>query len=194
MGISVGATWQRPGPYRWPTRAGWRSGSGFRLSREETRTRIGSRCAAGGRSSRWPGATSRSTPGRGTRVGDKWTRLSLSTLLPRWAKLDIGSIRRVDVKTAIAAVARPVLANQVDTCAVVRAGGLCTRSSRRGGLTAEPASARPARERVPVYDDPGLVGPHGLELALPWHIFRSSSASSGKCGLMSHYATTLHGA
>ena len=59
---------QRPGPYRWPTRAGWRSGSWFRLSREETRTRIGSRCAAGGRSSRWPGATSRSTPGRGTEL------------------------------------------------------------------------------------------------------------------------------
>ena len=34
-------------------------------------------------------------------------------LLPRWANLDIGSIRRVDVKTAIAAIARPVLANQV---------------------------------------------------------------------------------
>src|SRR5215472_11255518 len=34
-------------------------------------------------------------------------------LLPRWAKLDIGSIRRVDVKAAIAAVAAPVLANQV---------------------------------------------------------------------------------
>jgi integrase len=34
-------------------------------------------------------------------------------LLPRWAKLDIGSIRRADVKTAIAAIAAPVLANQV---------------------------------------------------------------------------------
>src|SRR5215510_10249437 len=34
-------------------------------------------------------------------------------LLPRWAKLDIGSIRRADVKAAIAAVAAPVLANQV---------------------------------------------------------------------------------
>jgi hypothetical protein len=34
-------------------------------------------------------------------------------LLPRWAKLDIGSIRRADVKAAIAAIARPVLANQV---------------------------------------------------------------------------------
>src|SRR5262249_2360443 len=31
-------------------------------------------------------------------------------LLPRWAKLDIGSIRRADVKAAIAAVAAPVLA------------------------------------------------------------------------------------
>jgi integrase len=34
-------------------------------------------------------------------------------LLPRWAKLDIGSIRRADVKAAIAAIEAPVLANQV---------------------------------------------------------------------------------
>src|SRR5262249_1531830 len=34
-------------------------------------------------------------------------------LLPRWAKLDIGSIRRADVKAAIAAIAAPILANQV---------------------------------------------------------------------------------
>jgi integrase len=34
-------------------------------------------------------------------------------LLPRWGKLDIGSIRRADVKVAIAAIAAPVLANQV---------------------------------------------------------------------------------
>jgi integrase len=34
-------------------------------------------------------------------------------LLPRWAKLDIGSIRRADVKAAMAAIAAPILANQV---------------------------------------------------------------------------------
>jgi integrase len=34
-------------------------------------------------------------------------------LLPRWAKLDIGSIRRADVKAAITAIAAPILANQV---------------------------------------------------------------------------------
>jgi integrase len=34
-------------------------------------------------------------------------------LLPRWAALDIGSIRRTDIKAAIAAIAAPVLANQV---------------------------------------------------------------------------------
>jgi integrase len=34
-------------------------------------------------------------------------------LLPRWAKLDIGNIRRADVKAAVAAIAAPVLANQV---------------------------------------------------------------------------------
>jgi len=34
-------------------------------------------------------------------------------LLPRWAKLDIGNIRRADVKAAMAVIAAPVLANQV---------------------------------------------------------------------------------
>jgi len=34
-------------------------------------------------------------------------------LLPRWGKLDIGNIRRTDVKAAIAVIAAPVLANQV---------------------------------------------------------------------------------
>src|SRR5262245_12392522 len=34
-------------------------------------------------------------------------------LLPRWTKLDIGSIRRTDIKAAIAVIAKPVLANQV---------------------------------------------------------------------------------
>jgi integrase len=34
-------------------------------------------------------------------------------LKPRWAQLDIGSIRKADVKAAIAAIAAPVLANQV---------------------------------------------------------------------------------
>ena len=34
-------------------------------------------------------------------------------LLPRWGKLDIGSIRRADVKAAIAAIAAPILMNQV---------------------------------------------------------------------------------
>jgi integrase len=34
-------------------------------------------------------------------------------LMSRWAKLDIASIRRTDVKAAIAAIAAPVLANQV---------------------------------------------------------------------------------
>src|SRR6516162_9081926 len=34
-------------------------------------------------------------------------------LLPRWAKLDIGNIRRADVKAVIAAIAAPILANQV---------------------------------------------------------------------------------
>jgi integrase len=40
-------------------------------------------------------------------------KLVANYLMPRWAKLDIGSIRRADVKAAIAAIAAPVLANQV---------------------------------------------------------------------------------
>jgi hypothetical protein len=39
--------------------------------------------------------------------------LVIKYLLPRWAKLDIGSIRKADVKAAIAAITAPVLANQV---------------------------------------------------------------------------------
>ena len=34
-------------------------------------------------------------------------------LLPRWARLDIGNIKRADVKAAMAVIAAPVLANQV---------------------------------------------------------------------------------
>ena len=34
-------------------------------------------------------------------------------LLPRWAKLDVGDIRRADVRSTIAAITKPVLANQV---------------------------------------------------------------------------------
>jgi len=39
--------------------------------------------------------------------------LVVKYLLPRWAKLDVGSIRRADVKAVIAAIEKPVLANQV---------------------------------------------------------------------------------
>jgi integrase len=38
-------------------------------------------------------------------------------LLPRWGKLDIGAIKRPDVKAAMATIAAPVLANQVLTSA-----------------------------------------------------------------------------
>src|SRR5262245_58804990 len=40
-------------------------------------------------------------------------------LLPRWGKLDIGNIKRADVKAAIAAITAPVLANQVLAAASV---------------------------------------------------------------------------
>ena len=67
--------------------------------------------------------------GRGTRVDDKWTRLSLSTCCHGGPSLDIGSIRRVDVKTAIAAIARRVLANQVLAAASPIFSGPCDRRS-----------------------------------------------------------------
>ena len=70
-------------------------------------------------------------------------------LLPRWAKLDIGSIRRVDVKTAIAAIARPVLANQV----LAAASPIFSWAMRQEIIAANPCSGvekngTASRERV----------------------------------------------
>ena len=73
----------------------------------------GLRCAAGGRSSRWP---KRYVEEHASKRNKSWRQadaLVARYLLPRWAKLDIGSIRRADVKAAIAAIAAPILANQV---------------------------------------------------------------------------------
>ena len=58
-------------------------------------------------------------------------------LLPRWAKLDIGSIRRADVKAAIAAIAAPVLANQV----LAAASAIFSWAVRQDIIAANPAPA-----------------------------------------------------
>src|SRR5262245_565748 len=70
-------------------------------------------------------------------------------LLPRWAKLDIGSIRRADVKAAIAAIAAPVLANQV----LAAASPIFSWAMRQEIITANPCSGverndTTSRERV----------------------------------------------
>jgi integrase len=70
-------------------------------------------------------------------------------LLPRWAKLDIGGIRRADVKAAIAAIAAPVLANQV----LAAASAIFSWAMRQEIIAANPCSGvdrndTTSRERV----------------------------------------------
>jgi len=70
-------------------------------------------------------------------------------LLPRWAKLDIGGIRRADVKAAIAAIAAPVLANQV----LAAASPIFSWAVRQEIISANPCSGverndTTSRERV----------------------------------------------
>jgi integrase len=70
-------------------------------------------------------------------------------LLPRWAKLDIGNIRRADVKAAIAAIAAPVLANQV----LAAASAVFSWAVRQEIITSNPCSGverndTTSRERV----------------------------------------------
>ena len=70
-------------------------------------------------------------------------------LLPRWARLDIGSIRRADVKATIATITAPVLANQV----LAAAGAIFTWAVRQEIVSANPCSGverneTTSRERV----------------------------------------------
>jgi len=70
-------------------------------------------------------------------------------LLPRWAKLDIGNIRRADVKAAIAAIAAPILANQV----LAAASAIFSWAVRQEIIAANPCSGverndTTSRERV----------------------------------------------
>jgi integrase len=70
-------------------------------------------------------------------------------LLPRWAKLDIGSIRKADVKAAIAAIAARILANQV----LAAASAIFTWAMRQEIISANPCvgvekNDTTSRERV----------------------------------------------
>src|SRR6516162_5351294 len=70
-------------------------------------------------------------------------------LLPRWAKLEIGNIRRADVKAAMAAIAAPVLANQV----LAAASAIFSWAVRQDIIAANPCSGvekndTTSRERV----------------------------------------------
>jgi integrase len=70
-------------------------------------------------------------------------------LLPRWAMLDIGSIRKADIKAAIAAIAAPVLANQV----LAAASAIFSWAMRQEIISANPCSGverndTTSRERV----------------------------------------------
>ena len=110
---------------------------------------IGLHCAAGGRSSRWPAATSTEHASKRNKSWRQADALVTRYLLPRWAKLDIGSIRRADVKAAIAAIAAPVLANQV----LAAAGAIFSWAVRQEIIAANPCSGverndTTSRERV----------------------------------------------
>src|SRR5262245_42677304 len=77
-------------------------------------------------------------------------------LLPRWAKLDIGSIRRADVKAAIAAIAAPILANQV----LAAASAVFSWAMRQEIIAANPCSGvekHSVRSRERVLSDAELV-------------------------------------
>ena len=70
-------------------------------------------------------------------------------LLPRWAKLDIGNIRRADVKAATAAIAAPIVANQV----LAAASPIFSWAVRQEIISANPCSGverndTTSRERV----------------------------------------------
>jgi integrase len=70
-------------------------------------------------------------------------------LLTRWGKLDIGSIRRTDVKGAIAAIAAPILANQI----LAAASAIFSWAVRQEIIAANPCSGverndTTSRERV----------------------------------------------
>ena len=97
---------------------------------------IGSRCAAGS----FEQVAERYVDEYASKKNKSWRQaeaLVTRYLLPRWARLDVGSIRRADVKAAIAAIAGPVLANQV----LAAASAIFSWAMRQEIITANPCSA-----------------------------------------------------
>ena len=100
-------------------------------------------------------------------------------LLPRWAKLDIGNIKRTDVKAVIAAIAAPVLANQV----LAAASAIFSWAMRQEIIAANPCSGvekndTTSRERVLSDAEIAAFWPH-LSAALKW----SCSPARGRARL-----------
>ena len=111
--------------------------------------RIGLRCAAEDRSSRLPPDTSQNTPASEIKVGGRQRPWSRGTFCRDGAKLDIGSIRRPDIKSAVASIAAPILANQV----LAAAGAVFNWAVRQEIISANPCSGverndTKSRERV----------------------------------------------
>jgi integrase len=82
-------------------------------------------------------------------------------LLPRWAKLDIGSIKRADVKAAIATIEAPVLANHV----LAAASAVFNWALRQEIILANPCSSverndTTSRERVLSDSEIVMFWPH----------------------------------
>jgi integrase len=82
-------------------------------------------------------------------------------LLPRWAKMDIGNIRRADVKAAIVAITAPVLANQV----LAAASPIFSWAMRQEIISANPCSGverndTTSRERVLSDAEIAVFWPH----------------------------------
>jgi integrase len=77
-------------------------------------------------------------------------------LLPRWGRLDVGAIRRADVKAAIAAIPKPALANQV----LKVAGPIFSWAVRQEIITANPCTgieAHDMRSRERILSDSEIV-------------------------------------
>lgn len=92
-------------------------------------------------------------------------------LLPRWREMDIGSIRRADVKATIAAIVAPVLANQV----LAAASAIFSWAMRQEIISVNPCSGverneTASRERVLSDSEIAAFWPHlstPLKMVLP---------------------------
>jgi integrase len=105
-------------------------------------------------------------------------------LLPRWGKLDIGTIKRVDVKAAIAAIAAPILANQV----LAAASSIFSWAVRQEIVTANPCSgvethATASRERILSDSELAAFWPH---LSTPLRIILLTGQRPGEVSHLRH--------